>query len=158
MSFTGESEEERRARIMADLLGLIDEHGWAVRHVMADSEAENVCFSYTIGLTALQHPEVVILGMPFESAQAFLNLIGDEVQRGARYEHGTVTGEFTDEDSPVVFIRAEETRWLTAVEQVYGRVSALQMIWPDSTGRLPWHDGYRNAPEGQPLLGPLPDA
>jgi hypothetical protein len=68
--------------------------------------------------------------MPYESAQEFLNLIGDEVRRGSRYERGTVTGEFTDDDAPVVFIRAEDTERRTAVEQVYGRVNAVQMVWP----------------------------
>lgn len=74
-----------------------------------------------------------------------------------RYEHGTITGEFTDDDAPIAFIRADDTERLTAVEQIYGRVSALQMIWPDSIGQLPWQDGYRNPSGAQPLLGPLPD-
>jgi hypothetical protein len=151
-----ESEAEAHARVLADLRSLIDEHGWAVRNVGAGDTAAEVGFSYTIGLTAFGHPEVIVMGMPPESAQEFLNLIGDEVRRGSRYENGTVTGEFTDDDAPVVFIRAEDTGRLAAVEQIYGRVDALQMIWPDSTGRLPWEDGHRNLPGVQPLLGPLP--
>jgi hypothetical protein len=156
MRFGRESAEDAHARVFAELLGLIDEYGWAVRSVMSGASAEEVEFTYTIGLTALGHPEVIILGMSEKSAHEFLNMIGDEVWRGARYEHGTVTGDFTDGDAVVVFIRAEDTHRLTAVEQVFGRVDALQMIWPDSTGRLPWQDGYRNPPEAQPLLGPLP--
>ena len=156
--FRRESDEAAHARVFNDLLGLIEEHGWAVRNVMAGTAAEEVCFSYTIGLSAFGHPEVIILGMPYESAQDFLNLIGDEVRGGSRYEHGTVTGEFTDDDAPVVFIQAEDTDRLTAVEDVYGRVNALQMIWPDSAGRLPWQEGYRNSLGAQPLLGPLPGA
>ena len=109
-------------------------------------------FCYTIGLTALGHPEVIVLGMPAEHASTLLNMIGDEVQRGGRFDRGTVTGGFTGDDSPVVFLRAEETERLTAVAEVYGRVDALQMVWPDSTGRLPWQSGYRNPPETQPLL------
>jgi hypothetical protein len=155
--FRRESDEAAHARVFTDLLGLIEEHGWAVRNVMAGTAADEVCFSYTVGLTAFGHPEVIILGMPYESAQEFLNLIGDEVRRGSRYEHGTVTGEFTD-DARVVFIHAENTDRLTAVEDVYGRVNALQLIWPDSTGRLPWQQGDRNSLGAQPLLGPLPGA
>jgi len=30
-------------------------------------------FSYTVGLSAFDHPEVVVTGMPFEAAKAFLN-------------------------------------------------------------------------------------
>lgn len=152
MRFSGESEEAR-ARLLADLLGLIEEHGWAVRNVMAGpDEGDDVEFSYTIGLTALGHPEAIILGMPSDHASTFLNMIGDEVWRGGRFDHGTVTGEFTSDDAPVVFLRAEDTERLTAVAEVYGRIDALQMVWPDSTGRLPWQNGYRNPPEAQPLL------
>lgn len=159
MRFSGEPEEEARARVLADLLDLIEEHGWAVRNVMAGpDEGDDVEFSYTIGLTALGHPEVIILGMPAEHASTFLNMIGDEVRRGGRLDHGTVTGEFTSHDTPVVFLRAEDTERLTAVAEVYGRVDALQMVWPDSTGRLPWQNGYRNSPKAQPLLiRTLPD-
>jgi|tagenome__1003787_1003787.scaffolds.fasta_scaffold19999600_1 hypothetical protein len=155
--FRRESEEAAHARAIADLRNVIRKHGWAVRNVMPGPTAEEVRFSYTIGLTAFGHPEVIILGMPSQSAHEFLNLIGDEVRRGGQYEGGTMTGEFTDEDAPIAFIRAEDTERLTAVEQIYGQVSALQMIWPDSTGRLPWQDGYRNPSGAQPLLGPLPD-
>jgi hypothetical protein len=154
--FRRESGPEARARVLADLRGLIDEHGWAVRNVGAGDTAADVGFSYTIGLAGFGHPEVIVMGMPHESAHEFLNLIGDEVRRGSRYQHGTVTDEFTDDDAPVVFIRVEDTGRLTAVDEVYGRVDALQMIWPDSTGRLPWQDGHRNPPGTQPLLGPLP--
>ena len=150
------SQELIADQVIADLRNVIEEHGWAVRNVLPGPAPEEVPFSYTIGLTAFGHPEVIILGMPSRSAHEFLNLIGDEVRRGNRFEHGTVTGDLTDDDNPVVFIHAEDTGRLTAVEQVYGRVSAVQMIWPDSTGRLPWQDGYRNPPEAQPLLGPLP--
>jgi hypothetical protein len=151
-----ESVEAVHARILADLRKVIAKYGWAVRNVMPDDESDEVGFSYTVGLTALGHPEVIVLGMPWKSAHEFLNLIGDEVRRGARYQPGTVTGAFTDEDSPVVFIQVAETDRLTAVGQIYGRVDAVQMIWPDSTGRLPWQEGYRNGPAVQPLLGPLP--
>lgn len=142
----------------AELLSTIEEHGWAVRHVMAEpAEGGDVEFSYTIGLTAMGHPEVIMMGMPSEHALTFLNMLGDEVRRGVRFHHGDVTGEFTSDDAPVVLLRAEDVERLTAVAEVYGRVEALQMVWPDSTGRLPWQSGYRNPPETQPLLAPLDD-
>jgi len=154
--FRRASAEERHARVLADLQNVIAEHGWAVLNVMAGARPDEVRFSYTIGLTALGHPEVIILGMPPEPAHEFLNLIGDEVRQGSRFEPGTVTGEFTDEEAPVAFISVEDAGRLTAVHEIYGLVEAVQMVWPDSTGRLPWHDGYRNPPSAQPILGALP--
>lgn len=144
--------DHNRERVLRDLLDLIDQFGWAVRHVFAVTE-EQVGFSYTVGLTAMHHPEVVITGMPEEHAHTFLNLVGDDVRTGKRYQDGITTDELTEPGAPVVFIRAEQVDGLVAVEEVYGRVEALQMVWCDSSGHLPWEAGYRNGPDVQPLLG-----
>jgi hypothetical protein len=42
-----------------------------------------------------------------------------------------VIGEFTSDDSPVVFLRAGRTERLTAVAEVYGLIDAPQMVRPD---------------------------
>lgn len=150
-------DDEDRARVLQDLLRIVDEHGWAVRQVGAGPTAAEVQFSCTVGLTALGHPEVVALGLPPEVAALFLNMIGDDVRAGRRFEHGAVTAELTDGVSPVVFLRVVDTGRLTAVEEVCGRIDAVQVVWPDSTGRLPWQEGHRNPPTTQPLLGPPPE-
>jgi len=145
-------------RVFDELLRLIVEHGWAVRHVGADAESSAAAFSYTVGLTALHHPEVVITGMPFEHAQTFLNNIAADVRDGGRFEPGLITEDLTSADAPVLFLAVEDSSGLTAVRQMYDRVQAVQMVWPDSAGRLPWQEGYKNPPEAQPLLGDLPSA
>jgi hypothetical protein len=150
--------EDEGARFLADLSGVIERFGWGVLHLGAGPSPAEPRLSYTVGLTALGHPEVVAVGLPFEAAEGYLNLVGTSVRSGSRWQHGSRTVRFTDPDSPVVFIRAEDTSRLTAVGQLYGRVDVLQMIWPDSTGKLPWEKGYRNAPQVQPLLGPRPVA
>ena len=155
--FRREPPEGPHDRAIWDLRRLIWEHGWAVRNVLPGPTPDDVAFSYTVGLTALGHPKVIVTGIPAPSAHVLLNLVGDEVRRGKRFEHGTVTGEFIADDTLVVFISAEDTGRPTAVEEIYGRVNTVQMIWLDSAGRLPWQDGYRNPPDAQPLLGPLPD-
>lgn len=142
--------------MLAQLLALIEEHGWAVRHVGAGPEPRQAPFSYTVGFTAMGHPEVVATGLPFEHAQVFLNNIGSDVRAGARFDAGLLTDALTEPGAPVLFIAVEDTHGLTAVEQVYGWVQAVQMVWPDSAARFPWVAGYNNTPEAQPLLGPLP--
>ena len=42
---------------------------------------------------------------------------------------------------------------LTAVQGLYGDVRAVQVVWTDSRGRLPWEAGYANPRGSQPLLG-----
>ena len=142
--------------INAQLLALIDENGWAVRHVGAGDTPGEVAFSYTIGLTALGHPEFIMQGMPFEHAQTFLNLLGEEVFGGRQYVANSIVEDLTEEPAPMAFIPAIDASGLTAVINVYGSVDALQIVWSDSKGHLPWEDGYRNSPDAQPLLGPIP--
>src|SRR5689334_8369154 len=93
--------------------------------------------------------------MPFEHSQGFLNLIGSLVREGRTFRPGTTTQDLT-ESAHVAFVNVTEIDQLTAVDQVYGSINALQMIWPDSRGNMPWQPGYTNGPLAQPFLGPLP--
>jgi hypothetical protein len=141
---------------MRQLAGFIRDFGWGVRHVGSDPSG-SAPFSYTVGLSALNHPEIVATGLPFEAAQTFLNLIGESVKSGRVYVEGEVTTELTD-DGRVAFIRAVNVAGLTAVDQMYGSVDALQLVWTDSAGAFPWQSQFRNPPETQPLLGVVPDS
>lgn len=124
--------------------------------MLADADTGAAPFSYTVGLTAFDHPEVVVTGMPFEAAKAFLNLVGEGVRTGANYTPGTRDSSLTDHGD-VSFIAVGDTPGLYAVQQVYGEVRAVQLVWPDSAGAYPWEPGFRNSPEAQPLLGPIPE-
>ena len=142
------------AQVLRDLRGVIDRFGWAVLH--GGGSPGDPRYSYTVGLSAWQHPEVVVVGLPFQAGETYLNLVGEAVRAGARFSPGVVTTSLTDADSPVVFLQVTETDRLALAEQFNGSVDALQLVWPDSTGLLPWDEGHRNPPGSQPLLGPRP--
>lgn len=136
---------------LVDLRAKIDAFGWAVRNVASADPAEFL--SYTVGLTAHGHPEIVMTGLPPDVGQAFLNIVGEIVVReGGRFTAGEPTSELAD-GPPMPVIQVDDSSDLTAVEALYGRVSALQIVWTDSAGRLPWEAGYNNPPGSQPLLG-----
>jgi hypothetical protein len=141
-------------QVRRDLQGVIDKFGWAVVH--GGGGAAGPRFSHTVGLTATGHPEVIVTGLPFEAGEKYLNLAGRAIQAGARFTPGAATTVLTDVESPVVFLAVTDTERLAVAEQFYGSVTALQLVWPDSTGLLPWQEGHRNPPAAQPLLGPLP--
>lgn len=134
-----------------DVRSKIDTYGWAVRNVSDPDPAK--CLSYTIGLTAHGHPEVVMTGLPPEVGTAFLNIVGEIVVReGGRFAAGEATTELADGPAmPVLAVL--DTSDLTAVHAIYGDVPALQIVWTDSAGRLPWEAGYANPPGSQRLLG-----
>src|SRR5438445_2793259 len=101
--------------VLAELHRLIDEHGWAVRHVGAGTEPGQAAFSYTVGLTAMGHPEVIVTGLPFDHAHTFLNNIGADVRGGKQFRPGLATEDLTGPGLFVVFIAVEDTSGLTAV-------------------------------------------
>ena len=146
--------EQDPTQVLEDLRRVIDRFGWAVLH--GGGAPGEPRYSHTAGLTAFGHPEVIVVGLPFEAGETYLNLVGEAVRAGAAFGPGVVTTALTDADSPVVFLAVEDTARLAVVEQLYGSVDALQLVWPDSTGTLPWEEGHRNPPGSQPLLGPRP--
>jgi hypothetical protein len=116
-------------------------------------DSDRLEFAYTIGLTALDHPEVVIYGLPAEAAHEFLNDIGSRVQAGSRFTADRIATDLAEDDLPMAFIAVLDTADLTAVDEIYGAVDALQMVWPDHNGRFPWAEGYSLAADVQPLKG-----
>jgi hypothetical protein len=134
-----------------ELRQIIERHGWAVRNVVDPDPAE--CFSYTVGLTAHGHPEAVMTGLPHDVATAFLNIVGEIVVReGGTLEAGQTTTELA-EGPAMPIIAVEDVSGLTAVDQIFGRVKAIQIVWTDSKGRFPWDSDYANPPGSQRLLG-----
>ena len=73
-------------------------------------------------------PEVVVWGLPGDVAQEFLNDIGAQVRDGATFSAGTVRTALATDDRPMAFIEVRDTTELTAVEQVYGSVSVVQLV------------------------------
>ena len=138
---------------VAELADLIDQYGWAVRHVVRAPDDESAHLSYTVGLTGMDHPEVVVQGLPPDAANAFLNDVGQQVRDGVRFEAGQVTTDLTDDERPMAFLAVEDADELTVAGQMYGAVQALQLVWTDSAGVFPWQLGYDLEPDRQPLLG-----
>lgn len=136
-----------------DLRAKIDTYGWAVRNVSDSDPAK--CLSYTVGLTAHDHPEVVMTGLPPAAGTAFLDIVGEIVVReGGCFTAGQATVELADGPAMPVLAVTDKTH-LTAVDAIYGDVPALQIVWTDSGGRLPWDPGYASPPGSQRLLGSL---
>jgi hypothetical protein len=139
--------------VLDDLQRLIAEFGWAIRKVQPLVGETGRPFAYTVGLTAMGHPEIVVDGLPGDVAQAFLNDVGGQVRDGRPFAPGEVTTDLTENGGPMAFLEVEDKTHLTAVEQVYGSVSALQPVWSDTRGHLPWHDSYALPADRQALLG-----
>jgi hypothetical protein len=141
--------------------GLLDEvrarmnkHGYAIISV-ADVLHP---FSYTVGLTNLQHPELIITGLPADDAQVILSNAAQLVLDG-RY---LIAGDRLDgiiAGYPVVIAGPAATAGteykMRIALRVFAQVAwALQVVYPDADGRFPWDAGYSMTI--QPLLAPPP--
>lgn len=138
---------------------IIDRVGWAVVQVLPtceDPEPATV-FAYTVGLTALLVPELLIAGLPPEVAHTLLNDLALRVyDTMGRFTHGQrISDLIADYDAIIVEGPATEDLPPGFAIARYGpdRVRLQQVVWPDPAGRFPWQAGYHIDPKVQPLIG-----
>lgn len=109
--------------------------------------------AYTIGLSRLEHPELVIFGLEPAAAMAVLDVVAQAVVRGdvriadgdeIRDEHWRLQA-FALPDPDDVIVRAG---WF------FGHsVPALQLVYPDAHGTWPWGPDCHLFPGRQPFPG-----
>ncbi len=157
---------EVRAAVLADTRANITENGWTVIAVFATAENPGPSLAYTVGLSARGLPELAVYGLPGRVAHSLLNEVarrtvecGEALQTGERIE-----GVLVD-DVALVAVEMSDVRELNLVREIYGSVAAaVQVVWPNGDGLLPWEaaerddDGGGDGHDGQPVRGNPPEA
>lgn len=140
---------------IAKLDAIIEKHGYAVQSVM-----DNPSMSYTVGLTDLGLPELVMVGVPIPSMQAIINEAVARMRSTQPFAPGQLQSELAN-----LPLRIDAVH----ISQVLGRLymligyekrrqrqvtelKVLQLVWPDQDGRYPDDSGYAMPLSGQPLL------
>lgn len=142
-------------QVLADARAKMNEHGVAVISVAGEHT-----FSYTVGLTRLRHPELIITGLLSGTAHDVLNNIARLVLDGRRLATGERLGGILGLGYQVVIAGPVITAGNEAYKiNVAWRVFAnpgrpLQVVYPDADSRFPWEPGYRMTT--QTLLAPAP--
>jgi uncharacterized protein DUF4262 len=140
-----------RADYLNYMRNVMDRCGWAVQGIERDGP--HPPWAYTVGLTRLGRPELVVTGMSLHRATHLLNdmaahsLHADNPKLGEQIE---LTG------GPVIQMIgvAEPTAHLRIATEMFGpRIRALQVVHADDRGHWPWERGYRGVRGGQPVLG-----
>ncbi|HEY3955130.1 MAG TPA: DUF4262 domain-containing protein [Streptosporangiaceae bacterium] len=140
-----------RADYLDYMRNVMDRCGWAVQGIERDGP--HPPWAYTVGLTRLGRPELVVTGMSLHRATHLLNdmaahsLHADNPKLGEQIE---LTG------GPVIQMIgvAEPTAHLRIATEMFGpRIRALQVVHADDRGHWPWERGYRGVRGGQPVLG-----
>ncbi|KAA0926346.1 MULTISPECIES: DUF4262 domain-containing protein [unclassified Rhodococcus (in: high G+C Gram-positive bacteria)] len=135
----------------------IDRCGWALQYVESEVDPDGIhpAFCYTVGLTNFGSPEIVLTGRGPHESSRILNSLGASVVSGMlELESGigcTAAGFdlFTIDVPDCADI-------LYTASDVYGQgcFSAVQAVWKDLEGALPW-EGIPSTVV-QPILGPVP--
>lgn len=119
----------------------VEQFGWAVQSI--DESRSEPAFSYTIGLhKSFQHPELIVFGLPHEAAQRLLNIVGERIRAGTRFEQGVAYADLVH-GHDVRFRAAEDPKSLHehvgyALWYYQGEpFELLQVVWPDAKGAFP---------------------
>ena len=145
---------EAMAAYDANLQRIVDEVGWAIQGVGAGEDFPQ--FAYTVGLSKWNHPEVVMVGLAFETMKHILNNVGFRVRDGQRFEPGQryteIIGSTTETELTVGF-RTCSNYDLNFAKAMFGRdIPALQLLWPDTQNHLPGEPDFEaRFAEVQPL-------
>ena len=138
----------------ADYLKLIqatiDSHGWFVQVV--EKGRWRPGFAYTVGLSELGLPELLVTGLAYRKSLDLLNDVAHLYGfHGLALEPGRRQERRDGGELEIVEV-AEPTVHLVRAQALYGDgIRALQLVYADDRGRWPWEVGFRGR---QPVLGP----
>jgi hypothetical protein len=143
----------------AKVLGDIQRVGWHVTGVFAQKNEKGPEWVFSVGLFhSFQHPEVLVFGLPFERCIDVVNVIGQEVQAGKRYEPGGEYADILEDPYRCVFREVDRQHYSDYVGYALwfyedDPFPLMQCFWPDKKGLFPWDNGCNDyVKNAQPLL------
>lgn len=110
--------------------------------------------AYTVGLTDKGLSEIVVFGLPEQSAHIVLN---DSAQLAMENKLFLDVPNRLLANFPLIFKRVPPEAGVGYVNIANARaehpVKLIQLVWPDEKGLFPWEDGFNEKfKEYQPLL------
>ncbi|MCU1244707.1 MAG: hypothetical protein JWN02_617 [Acidobacteria bacterium] len=121
----------------------IERHGWVVVAAKADDDAPARATS--IGLyRKFNHPEIVVVGLPPETANKVIDAVAESVSEGKSFEANTIHADILARHD-VAFVAVSREFFEDYVRPAVGfygndEFPALQLVWPDRAGKFPWDD------------------
>lgn len=150
-----ETDLEGEAQVLAD----VREHGvHVVCHEGSDAEPP---YAYTVGLYLnAGHPEVLVVGLPPDSAADVLTEVTELIGDGTAFAAGDESSDVLRKYS-VRFVQtpaASQEQWLRTARWFYGSLDgtfpSLQLLWPTQKGRFPGDKGLPAwMKKHQPVVG-----
>lgn len=125
--------------------GMIDRHGWMVQGVGGGGTEYEPSYCYSVGFSKnLGHPEVYMVGFPFELTTSLINVVGNSIKEGMRFDKACYSDVIV-EGYPVAFMPLDRRSVIrhsaigrNMLNQMFDEV---QMFLPDTAGLFPWDNG-----------------
>jgi Domain of unknown function (DUF4262) len=138
----------------------IEEYGWSCIGVFRSEEDPEGFepFSYSVGFFLHnEHPELIVVGLPNETAHSILWTLYNRISAGERFQAGdSISGVIQGFD---VRLRAmpADGRPLNVARSYFelDELPALQVIWPDEDGRFPGEEGCNENYERMQDIEPI---
>jgi hypothetical protein len=131
-----------KEQILEEMEAIIARVGWMVTAVFG-SEGEPE-FAYTVGLAAKGWPELIVFGLPPQTAMAVLNILAERLTDGKTVVRDEPL-DYVLEGATVTVIDADRTKadkYMHAARNRDEQYRAAQVVWPDPQHRMPWDEGY----------------
>ena len=132
--------------------------GWHVINILPDESGPQ--YSFSVGLyRKFDHSELLVMGLSHPVGHQLINSAANRIAAGKLFRPLDRTDElaegFTCGFLPISVLRYKE--YLGCAIWFYSSLKhpfpALQLVWPDKGGRLPWEKNYDRRFFGlQPLL------
>lgn len=151
MCWVCEHPEATRRERLDYIRGVLDQQPWIV--ISVHEERYRPPYSYTLGLSDRELPELVITGLPQKQAADLLINVAWRVLGGIALAPGNrirMDGGLLAEVVKVTEPRAH----LDVADGLYGQqLAAVQLVYVDEHGHWPWDRNFRDGRGGQPVLG-----
>lgn len=151
-----------REQYLVDIEAKVEADGIAIQGVAPDDDQPN--WSYTVGLTRMGHPEVVVYGLPFGLAGDLLrDLSYAALRSGMRFEPEDRVHRLLGGGHAWLLAVPDPGDDLGVAEVIRDRrdpsaggmpLQVLQLVYPDAANRWPWEAGHDGP--GQRLLAAPP--
>ncbi len=148
--------------IVRSTISTIRSKGWAVTAVSGACDCGSprctppACsFAYTSGMGLHVIPEMAVYGLDARTSCAVLNELGSLFHREdwRRVVDGRVVVSLQSLDVGVRVIEMIDKSDLLITNELFPDAPALQVVWPDDSGRFPWETDYSLPPAAQEIKG-----
>jgi len=150
---------ERMQAVVRIVVDTIEKHGWSVTIVGATEDTPS--YAYTTGLAQYGAPEVIITGLPLDVYAGITTNIANAIMDGKKFTPLEKCKGYLNNDYEVAMLPVSEEdkeAQMKVTNLLFpGGFEALQVLWPDSAGYLPFEEEFNQELWGYPILGPIKD-